>query len=299
MKTKLFTLIITMFFTVFQSLEAKPKVLLRLNLEKGANYQMTMIMDNNINQEMMGKQMKVFQKMEMVSSYKVLDKLPDDNYVIEYTFVKMKMDMDANGQKVIIDSDSSANDPASSIFKDLASLKMKFTITPMGKVQSIEGMEEFAKKFSSNPQLAQTLAMFTDENSFKSSFEQFFGYYPEKEVEVGTKWDLPIKMPTLMNMEILMSFEVADIVDDQVVMNITSDINMDSPIEKEGMKINMKMTGKQGGQMRVDRKSGMTGTMDMNQNFDMNMKFQNPQTGENMEMPIKMNGVSKINVSKI
>lgn len=299
MKTKLFALMIAMFFMAFQSLEAKPKVLLRLNLEKGASYQMTMVMDNNINQEIMGQQMKVLQKMEMVTSYKVLDKLPDDNYVIEYSFLKMKMDMDANGQKVIIDSESSADDPASAIFKDMASFKMKFTITPMGKVLSVEGMEEIAKKFSSNPQLAQTLAMFTDEKSFKATFEQYFGYYPEKEVEVGSKWDFPIKMPALMNMEMQMSFEVADIADDEVVMNVISDMNLESPIERDGMKINMKMKGKQGGQMKVDRKTGMTGTMDMNQDFDMHMKFQNPQTGEDMEMPIKMNGVTKISVSKI
>jgi hypothetical protein len=178
-------------------------------------------------------------------------------------------------------------------------LKLKFTVNPMGKVLSVEGMDDYAQKIGNNPQLAQTMALFTDENSFKANFEQYFGYYPEKEVEVGSKWDFPIKIPNLMNIDMLMNFEVADIVDYQVVLNVTSNMNMDSPIERNGMKINLKMNGKQEGQMKVDRKSGITGTMDMNQNFDMQMKFQNPQSGEDMEMPIKMNGVSRLNVIKL
>lgn len=299
MKTKLIACILALFFMAVQMADAKPKALLRLNLEKGANYQMTLTMDNNIDQQMMGQQMKILQKMEMITSYKVLDKLPDNNYVIEYSFLKMKMDMDANGQKVIIDSDSTSNDPASASIKDLMSLKLKFTVNPMGKVLSVEGMDDYAQKIGNNPQLAQTMALFTDENSFKATFEQYFGYYPEKEVEVGSKWDFPIKIPNLMNIDMLMNFEVADIVDDQVVLNVTSNMNMDSPIERNGMKINLKMNGKQEGQMKVDRKSGITGTMDMNQNFDMQMKFQNPQSGEDMEMPIKMNGVSRLNVIKL
>lgn len=298
MKTKLMALIV-FFLVCIQFVEAKPKVLLRLNLEKGDMYQMTLTSDNNIDQEMMGQQMKILQKMEMVTSYKVLDKLPDNNYVIEYSFLKMKMDMDVNGQKVTIDSESTSDDEVTKTIKDITAFKLKFTINPMGKIQSVEGIDEYKQKIGNNPQLTQTLSMLSNVDNFKATFEQYFGFYPENEVEIGSKWDGSIKMPGMMNMDMLMHFNVADILDDQVIMDVNSDINMDSPIETNGMKIQMKMTGTQTGTMKVDRKSGLTGTSDLNQKFDMHMKMKNPQTGEDMEIPMLMNAVTKVSTVKI
>jgi len=299
MKIRLITFLIAFLLVALQTVNAQPKALLRINLEKGDNYQMTLISDNNIDQEINGQKMKVLQKITMVTSYKVLDILPANNFVIEYSFQKMRMDMEVNGQKVVINSDSTSQDPASNAIKDITSFKLKFTVSSLGKIQSVEGLEEYAQKLSSNPQLAQVLAMLTNEDNFKATFEQYFGFYPENEVQVGSKWDSSIKMPGMMNMDMLMHFEVADIKENQVMLNVNSDINMDSPIETNGMKIQMKMTGTQTGTMFVDRKSGLTGTSDLNQKFDMHMKFNNPQSGEEMEMPMQMNAVSKISTVKI
>jgi hypothetical protein len=299
MKIKHIPLIVAFLFIAFQTIGAKPKALLRLNLEKDASYQMTMTADNNIDQEMNGQKMKILQKMEMVASFKVLDKLPDNNYVIEYSFQKLKLDMDVNGQKMVIDSESTDDNEITKNIKTITSFKLKFTINPMGKVLSVDGIDEYAQKISNNPQLAQSLSMLTNENNFKATFEQNFGFYPENEVEVGSNWDSSVKMPGMMNMDLAMHFNVADIQDDQVVMDVNSDLNIDSPIETNGMKIQMKMTGTQTGTMTIDRKSGLTGTSDLNQKFDMHMKFQNPQTGEDMEMPMQMNSVSKTSTVKI
>lgn len=299
MKIKSIALIITLLFMAVQTIEAKPKALLRLNLEKDANYQMSMTADNNIDQEINGQKMKIFQKMDMVTSYKVLDKLPDQNYVIEYSFQKLKLEMDVNGQKMVIDTESADDNEITKNIKAITSFKLKFTINSLGKVLSVEGIEEYAQKISSNPQLAQTLSMLTNEDNFKATFEQYFGFYPENEVEVGSQWERSVKMPGMMNMDLAMHFNVSEIQDNQVVMDVNSDINMDSPIETNGMKIQMKMTGTQTGTMKVDRKSGLTGTSDLNQKFDMQVKFKNPQTGEDMEMPMQLNSVSKISTVKI
>lgn len=299
MKTRHITLIVAFLFIAFQTIGAKPKVLLRLNLEKDAQYQMTMTSDNSIDQEMNGQQIKVQQKMIMGMAYKVLDVLPDKNYVIEYSINKMKMDMEVNGQKMTIDSEGTDDDPNTKNIKDITAAKLKLTITPQGKVLSVEGIEEYMSKINSNPQMAQALTMFANEDNFKSSFGQYFSVYPDNEVEVGNKWDIPLKMPAMMNMEMNMHYNVKDISDDQIVLGVNSEVNMDSPIKNNGMEIQMKAIGTQTGTMKVDRKSGMAGTADINQKFDMNMKFKNPQSGEDMEIPMIMNAVTKISVVKI
>lgn len=299
MKTKLIACVIALLLIAVQSVEAKRKVLLRINLEKGAAYQMTITSDNNIDQQMMGQQMKMQQKMEMGSTYKVLDVLPNKNYVIEYSFDKMKMDMDINGQKVSIDSDDTTTNAVSRNLKEMTSMKIKFTMNSQGKIQSIEGMDEYEKKVGNNQELGQILSMFANSDNFKASFGQYLGYFPDQEVEVGSKWDLPIKMPSMMNMEMNLHYNVSDISDDQIVLGVNSEVNMDSPIKNNGMEIQMKATGTQTGTMKVDLKSGFVSTTDINQKFDMKMKMKNPQTDEDMEIPMIMNAVTKVSVVKI
>lgn len=299
MKIKLICIIVIFLFTTLPMVGAKPKVLLRLNLEKGDHYQMTMTSDNNVDQEMMGQQMKIHQMMEFAMSYKVLDVLPDKNYVIEYSFDKLKMDMDINGQKMIIDSESTSDDQASKNIIEMTSMKLKFTMNSMGKIQSIEGIDGYMNKIAGNPQLTQTLSMFTNEENFKSSFGQYLGYFPEGEVEVGSTWDSSIIMPGLMNMGMNMHYTVNDIINDQIILGVDSNVNIDNPIENNGMKIQMKTTGTQTGTMKVDLKNGFVGTTDINQKFDMKMKFNNPESGEEMEIPMIMNAVTKVDIVKL
>lgn len=299
MKIKLIASMMALLFMAVQMADAKSKVLLRLNLQKGDNYQMTMTSDNNIDQEMMGQQMKIVQKMVMAMSYKVLDVLPDKNYVIEYSFDKMKMDMEVNGQKMSIDSEDTTGNVASQSIKEMSSMKLKFTMNSQGKIQAIEGIGDYMEKIKNNQQLAQTLSMFTNEENFKASFGQYLGYFPDHEVEIGSKWESSFIMPALMNMDMLMHFTVADILDDQIILDVNSDVNAENSIDNNGMNLQMKVTGTQAGTMKVDLKNGFAGQTDINQKFDMKMKMKNPQTGEDMEIPMIMNAVSKVDIVKI
>ncbi|HET6558390.1 MAG TPA: DUF6263 family protein [Prolixibacteraceae bacterium] len=299
MKTKWIAVTIILLSFSLQMTQAQSKVLLRLNLDKGANYQMTMVMDNDIDQDVMGQKMKIIQKMEMVSSYKVLDVLPDKNYVVEYSFGKMKITMDVNGQQTVMDTENVGDNPAAQSMKDMTAFNLKVTLNNQGKVQQVEGIEEFASKMAGNQQMAQTMHMFSDKNSFETFFEQSFGFFPETEVGVGSTWSNSVKMPAYMNMDLMMNYEVAEIGEEQVVLKLLSNINTDGPIETNGMKMHLKMTGTQNGVMNIDRKSGLEGTSDLTQETDMLMKMKNPESGEEMEFPMKMNSVIKATVVKI
>lgn len=299
MKLKLIALMAILLSFTFQMTQAQQKVLLRLNLDKGTHYQMTLNMDNNIDQSVMGQQVKVLQKMEMVMDYKVLEVLPDKNYVIEYSFGKMKITMDVNGQHTVMDTESADVNPAAQSLKELMAQNLKITVNSQGKVQKVEGMQELIARMGGNAQMAQTLNMLSDENSFKTFFEQSHGFFPEAEVATGSKWSNTVKMPSLMNMDMVMNFEVADIGEKQVTLNVLSNMNTDSPIETNGMKVNLTMKGTQSGVMNVDRKSGLAGTSELTQIIDMLIKMKNPESGEDMEIPMKMNSTSQYKVVKL
>jgi hypothetical protein len=299
MKTKLIALFIVFLLLTAKCMEAKSKVLLRFNLQKGSSYEMTMNMSNLIDQQMAGHPMKMDQQMQMVFVYTVLEVLPNQNFLIEYSMQDMSLNMNINGQEMRMGTkDTTQSNPMYNVFKGLGSHKLKMEINSRGQVLKVEGLDVYVNSIGQNPQLAQSMQMFTGEDNFKSFMEQTFNYFPEAEVKEGDKWSTSYKLPGMMNMESTMNFELASIEEDQVVLNVTSDVNLDSPIEQNGFKMNVKMTGTQTGSMTIDTSDGWLRESDLTQKFDMKMKMNNPQSGEEMEIPMLMNSVVKITVVK-
>ncbi len=298
MKTKLSALLAIILLVFTGNVKAKD-ILLRFNLQKGSIYEMTMNMTNNIDQQVMGQKMKIDQTMEMVFSYQVLEVLPNANFAIEYSMQKMKLSMKINDKEMGFDSDSiDENNPASKVLAAMKSAKLKIEMNARGQVQKIEGIDSFAKEFSGNPQMSKMMSMFSSDKSFESFINQTFNYFPENEVKEGSKWTASLNLPAMMNMATNINFEVASVKKDNVLLNMNSDVNMDSPIEQNGMKINMKMTGTQTGTMNIDPNDGWIRSSNLNQKFDMNMKLKNPQSGEDMEIPMNVNSIAKITIVK-
>ncbi len=297
MKTKL-TIVSFLIFLVVVNTNTFAGKLLRLNLQKGTTYEMAMTAANQIDQEMMGQKMKIDQKMEMVFSYKVLDVLSDQKFVVEYSFQKMKIDMNMNGQEMKMSTESTDNNPTDAGLKELLSLKLIMTANQMGQVEKVEGLNEYAQKLSGNRQLSQAMQMFTSEENFKNYFAQTFNYFPEKEVSVGDQWKTSVKVPTLMNTVIEMVYAVTAIEKDMVYLDFLSNVDTNSQIEQMGMKMDVKMAGKQSGKMIINAADGWLTGSDLTQKFDMNMKMKNPQTGEDMMIPMVINSVVNIVVVK-
>jgi len=299
MKLRLVLLSIISILLAVNPVQARSKILLRLNLQKGSIYEMTMDMTSNIDQKMMGQQMKIDQKMEMVFNYEVMDMLPTHNFQIDYSVVKTKLNMNMNGNEVDLDSDSKDDGNAMiRALKDICMAKLNLEINSKGQVEKLEGIDALKKIFAGNPQLVQSMSMFADEVSFSSFVSQTFNYFPEKEVGKGDKWTSFFKLPSLMNMETTLNFEVVSMDKHETILNVVSDVNMDSPVEQSGMKMNMKMKGTQTGTMTIDTRDGWFRTSNLNQKFDMKLKMKNPQSGEDMEIPIVVNSVTNMTVIK-
>lgn len=298
MKTNRIALVLFAFLLTFSTAQAR-KVLLRMNLQKGSTYEMNMNSTSNIDQEMMGQNMKIVQKMDLASLYKVSDILPNKNFRIEYSVLKMKMDMDINGNQMTFDSQNpDDSNPMGSLMKTIVAAKINFDLSPTGKVENVSGLDELSKQISGNRQMAQSMQMFANQENFGSFISQTFSYIPEKVIKKGEKWSSSFKLPSLMDANTVMNFEAASIEKNALNLNVNSDVNMESPIEQNGMKIDMKMTGTQTGTMVVDPEDGWVRASDLNQKFDMHMKMKNPQSGEDMEIPMTVNAVTKYTVEK-
>lgn len=299
MKTNYLSIILIILIFSASTVQAKSKVLLRLNLQKNAVYEMNMQSNSDINQEMMGQNMKISQKLQMIFSFHVTDVLPNKNFQIQYSMDRMKMDVDVNGNQISFDSQNpDENSPLGPVLKAMNAMKVTFELTPLGKVTQVSGLDEVVQKIAANPQLAQSMQMFSNKENFQNFTEQTFSYIPENKISEGDKWSTQIKMPSLMDSKVTMNFEVAGLSKGMLNLNVNSDVNAQGPVEQNGMKMDMNMTGTQSGTMAIDTNDGWARSSTLNQKFDMKLKLKNPQTGADMEIPMKINSVTNYTVEK-
>lgn len=287
-KNRILTLLVATI--VLFSLQLSAKTSLRLNLTKGSVYEMTVSITSNMDQEMMGQQMKIETKMLMLLDYKVADVLTNKNYLIEYTVAQVKVDVSANGQQMSMDSQTGGN-PSSEKLKAMVGQVIKMEVTPAGKVEKVEGIEAFISKLGDDKMMVQMVPMFSSDEGFKSFVGQTFSYVPENEVEQGAKWSSKAQLTAALNMDMQVDFELASTSGKDLNLNVTSTFSGAKPVEQMGMKMDMQIDGTQSGTMVVDSSDGWMKSQNLNQNIKMVMKMKNPQTGDDMSIPIEMKSV--------
>ena len=224
MKHKICILSFVLAAFAFTSFQLSAKTLLRLNLQKGVVYEVNTTTTSNMDQEMMGQQIKMEQVMNMQLVYKIADVLANKNYLIEYSVEKMKMDLSANGQQMSFDSQAGSN-PQSEKLKSMIGQVVKMEVTTTGKIVKVEGLDAFISKVADDKMLGQIVPMLSSEDGFKSFADQAFGYIPEDEIEQGSKWSSAARLVSAMNLDIKQDFELVSISGNDASMMVKSSFN--------------------------------------------------------------------------
>ena len=295
MKTKLITLFLISILFNSIGLQAKSKVDLKLKFKKGAAYEMTTVLNSVTEQVMNGTKMKVDQKMETGFSFQVLDIYANKNFLVEYSIRKMKIYVNMNGQERSFDSETNNGD--NSMTDMLNSLpKIKLEVTPLGKIIRVEEID--LSTLVGENLMMQFMHVFLGNRSLEVYMGQMFNYFPEASVGEGDKWSTTVRLANLMNLESLMNYEVIAHEKGLMTLKVTSEENSSSPIEKDGIAIEMKKIGKQSGTMTIDTKDGWIRSSELAQKFNLNMKMKDPKTQLDTEIPISSDTVFKISVVK-
>jgi len=179
---------------------SQDKVLLRLNYEKGDNYEIKTVMNQD-----MGELMDMGISMTMNLS---VTNVEDDNIVTEATFSKIKMTMDYMGQSMVYDStmdESEMDEFAKGAHSEMKKLMETVMIIENDKLGNIKDTE-----------IKTGLA---DVSSFKDNMSGMV--YPEEAVEVGSKWSASKEQK---GMSIESTYEVTSITEDTVEIKVTGTI---------------------------------------------------------------------------
>ncbi|MEO9571540.1 MAG: DUF6263 family protein [Polaribacter sp.] len=245
---KLFVLFLVIAANVTIAQDSQNEVLLRLNYEKGATYNVAM----KVNQEM-GTLMSMGVSVNM--DIKVLD-VTDNTYDSEMRFTKMAMDVLQGGQAISYDSSKSDDE------LDDTGKMMKVQMEPMLKAVIYLKGNNLGEVLETK--IEPTIAGMEDLAKQSSNI-----IYPKEALKVGSSWNM-VKNEKGMKMNFI--YTVKSISNKTIVLDLTGDIS--------GM-----ATGKIFGNMNIETSSGIP--VESFINMDMNIGGQESKSKITMTMSKK------------
>jgi hypothetical protein len=273
-------------------------VSLKLQMPVGNTYEYTFVMDMNMDQNVMGQQMKISNKMTMGYVFEVL-KDSAGWKTMRSTIGRIRMDMDMMGRTMTIDSNEPVSDtiPGSAqMYNAFAGMKGKqftFTINDKGQVGEVKGLKEMresiVKGIPDGDKVDQQLESSFNEESFKQNLEQSFNIFPDKDVAVGDSWKKTMNMKSQgMNIKSENTYTLESIKDGKAHIKVKTGLSTDKTTAENGMEITMKGTGN--GVYTFEQSTGMVMDGDVKMKMDMEMSMNGQKMPMKMDMNIKLDG---------
>jgi len=266
-------------------------ITLKFNLGKGSKLDYTGSVDMNISENVMGNNVNVQNKMRMGYLFEVLNDSAGWK-TLNSTISRISMDMNANGQSLKFDTDSSVSDttgPSGMMMKIFGAMKggqFSFTMDEKGNVGEVRGMKEMMEhtltkiNVPNAEMIMQNMGKSFDADNFKQNLEQSFAMYPDKPVKPGDTWTrtsslnsngMPIKMENTYTLNSV-SGNIADV-------KVSSKLSSGTEGSSMGVK---ELTGTLTGDTHYDIASGVP--LDGSMQMKMNMKV----SAQGQEIPVNM-----------
>lgn len=270
----------------------KSPVELKFKLPEGAKYEYTVTMGMNMNQSVMGQDIKIKSDNNYTYNFEVL-KDSSNWKVVKATITRIKMNMDAMGKTMNADTDapnadSSVSDPEiMKMFNVMKGSSFHFAINSKGDIENITGFKEMTDRL--NAIKAQGSMQVFDENSFKQSTQQMFGGYPEKPVKIGDTWSKQVKMKN-QGLDIISqnNYTLIAVNGTDALVKVQSKLSSagSMPVPDAGVKTEITMTGNNTGDMHYFMPTGMPVKGTSLMNMDMTVKANGTDIPVKMEMNV-------------
>ena len=143
---------------------------------------------------------KTANKFSQEVAISILKETPEGGREVEIEFVRAAMDMETPNEKISIDSSSKAPNDVNkpeikmiwNMVKAMSGTKFKMYVNSDGKVDKMEGIDEFFEKVTDtlSPMVVEMLRQFFSEETMKEmTGNSLYGaHLPDKPVQVGDTW---------------------------------------------------------------------------------------------------------------
>lgn len=204
----------------------------------------------------------------------------EGNSKIEAVYDLMRMEMKSMGKTIKMSSEDQT--PEAQGFRDMVNKPFSMTVSPEGKVVSIDGWESIEKSGAMKSE------------DLKQSMETSLNIFPDKAVKVGDTWKKDAAMSMQMfKMNISSTYTLTEVKGNIATITMDSEIKMgqDNNTQTNGM--TMEMNGTQKGKMDVELNTGMTLTGNITQDIKGEMQVQGQKMPMNIKSEIKITGKQK------
>lgn len=262
----------------------------------GQTFDGTMEVNNDMDMFVMGQSMAMKQGQTFFYEYDVVSVEEETGLItIEQTLRRVKgtVENDMAGSQTYDTGDEDGGGDIGQQVGALVDVPIRFTITPTGEVQSVDGIEEVRERLSdqtlSDTQESMLDNMFGDDN-FRSNM-QTFSYFPSTPVSVGDSWTTQSRMNVGMEMMMDATYTLDRVEADSAFLRV--DIDTYTPqdaraMETMGGEMMMDMTGTMSGTAVVDLQTGLLRTMDLNSEMEADAEIS--QGGQVIDMEMSING---------
>ncbi|MGE5557489.1 MAG: DUF6263 family protein [Bacillota bacterium] len=305
MRFKKFGLLFLAFAFIFTGMTARgeDKLLLRLNLEKGKTYRVTITAETRAIQEVLGNKQIINRDLSMTFEYFIQDAAANGAYTVKTTYAAIKYKQDSPLGIIEYDSSVSQKDLPLAM-RGLAALvgqSLTIKMTPRGKILNIQGLDTIFNR------MAETLGTDVDgsatvenlqeeygEEALQEMLENSMGFYPENPVGTGESWPSRGVVDKGFPMIIDSIFTVKERRDGTVYLGAVSTItpNPDAPSVRMGpLSFEYKLAGKQEGTLEVDESTGLIRRGKYIQSVSGDIQFHNsPMVPDGRTFPVSVNG---------
>jgi len=248
---------------------------LKFNLKPGTTYSYDMDVKQNVEAAGTSSTNNLYSKY----TFNVKE-AAEGNSKMEVIYDLMRMEMKSMGNTVKMSSEDQT--PESQGFRDMVNKPFSMTVSPEGKVVSIDGWENIDKSG----------AMKSDD--LKQSMETSLNIFPNKAVKVGDTWKKDAAMSMQMfKMNISSTYTLTEVKGNVATISMDSEIKMgqDNSAQSNGMTMDMK--GTQKGKMDVELSTGMTLSGNITQDIKGEMQAQGQKMPMSIKSEIKITGKQK------
>ncbi|HAA12404.1 MAG TPA: hypothetical protein DCE41_12190 [Cytophagales bacterium] len=288
---------------------AQRPVTLRLNLEKGKTYTVSMSTQQDISQTIMGQDNNIQQEIGFTYALDVLGKKRGGEHDVDLTFTKVKFANETPMGGTNYDSENPDSEPdmQSMAYAAMVDQTLGMKMNNTGEITDITGINEFLNHLVSfygipeGPQREEVRALIDQQFSAEQMMDQFSQLtivYPENAVKVGDSWEQTQEVTAGFPLNLVNTYTVQSIEGGEVTLSLSSEVSMGKmtePMQMNGMEMMYKLKGTQTGTIIVDAKTGWTQSSQITQNLAGTVDLlPNAQLPDGMSWPISL--VSDVNI---
>ena len=237
------------------------------NPAKGEKYTYRLTTDQKSLISAGGQEMAVSTYTEMLTEMNIKEK-NNNEITLEFFYREIVMTVSNPMMNFKIDTKNKAGHTSdvekngANIFDCIVGKPLQLVINPDGTIKSITGydaiIDDMKKITSALSAMEQQMSnMFTqsfNEETMKTTFEQTYKIYPDKEIKVGDSWSIDYEY-TIMGMSnnVKKTFTLKSVTNDIALLGLTTVSTMKGGAGMEG-----EMKGEQKGEIKLNIKTGMS-----------------------------------------